>query len=305
MSERSATAQGPHPDPLPVGEGTGARESMRVNEHAALGQPVRLRDLHNDHPLLARYRTLKDRELRAEGHRFIAEGRKLVERLIASRYQVESVLCGEHLEAEIAPLVPDGVPLIIANRKQIDQIVGFQFHSGALAVGIAPPLPDARTLIDAEATPLLALEQLNNTENLGAIMRIAAGFGAGGIILDHRCADPFYRQAARVSMGTVFSLKLAVSTDLAGDLRFLGERGYDVIATVTHKDAEPIQTARAQAKRVIVLGSEAHGLSDEVISACNRRMTIPMHLGTDSLNVSIATAIFMYHFSLESPLTAK
>jgi tRNA G18 (ribose-2'-O)-methylase SpoU len=262
--------------------------------------PRILRALPDDHPLLARYRTLKDRELRAEGDRFIAEGRKLVERLIASPYEIESVLCGEQLEAELAPLVPSRVQLIIASRKQIDQIVGFTFHNGCLAVGIAPPLPDASTLIESDATPLIAIEQLNNTENLGAIMRIAAGFGAGGILLDARCADPFYRQAARVSMGAVFSLKLATSTDLPRDLKSLADRGYDVIATVTHPDAEPIQTAGAGPKRVIVLGSEAHGLSQEVISACNRKITIPMQLGTDSLNVSIATAIFMYHFSLNS-----
>ncbi len=264
-----------------------------------------LRDVADDHPLLARYRTLKDREIRAEGNRFIAEGRKLVERLIQSPYQIESILCGEQIADEIAGLAPEGVPLIIATRKQIDQVVGFQFHNGCLAVGIAPPLPDAKTLIDDGAAPLIALEQLNNTENLGAIMRIAAGFGAAGIILDARCADPFYRQAARVSMGAVFSLKLAVSSDLPADLRSLAERGYDVIAAVTHADAEPIQTSAAGDKRVIVLGSEAHGLSVETIAACSRRMTIPMHLGTDSLNVAIATAIFMYHFSLKSPLATK
>lgn len=260
------------------------------------GAAVR-RNVPDDHPLLARYRTLKDRELRAEGDRFIAEGRKLVERLIASRYPVESVLCGEHLEAEIAPLLPEGATLIVASRKQIDEIVGFRFHNGCLAVGVAPPLPGAQALIQAKATPLIAVEQLNNTENLGAIMRIAAGFGAGGIILDKRCADPFYRQAIRVSMGAVFSLELAMSDDLPRDLRELAMRGYDVIAAVTDADAEPIHQARSGENRVIVLGSEAHGLSSGVISACNRRVTIPMDLGTDSLNVSIASAVFMYHFS--------
>lgn len=270
---------------------------LRDDAASEVGRPVILRDLPDDHPLLIRYRTLKDRELRREGNRFIAEGRKLVERLIASPYEVESVLCGDHLADEMAKIVPAGVPLIVASRRQIDQIVGFTFHNGCLAVGIAPPLPNAQTLIDAQATPLIAIEQLNNTENLGAIMRIAAGFGAGGMILDSRCADPFFRQAIRVSMGAVFSLKLAVSDDLPRDLRTLRQRGYDVIATVTHADAEPIHSARSDGSRAIVLGSEAHGLSEEVIAACNRRVTIPMKLGTDSLNVSIATAIFMYHFS--------
>ena len=256
-----------------------------------------LRNVSDELPLLARYRTLKDRELRSEGSRFVAEGRKLVERLIASPYEVESILCSERLSDNIAPIVPDGVPLIIASDQQIDQVIGFHFHHGCLAVGIAPPLANASELIATEPESLLVLEQLNNTENLGAILRIAAGFGVGGLILDEKCADPFYRQSIRVSMGTVFSLKIARSSDLASDLESLAEKGYDVIAMVSHADAEPIRTATSTKKRVIVLGSEAHGLSNDVIAACNRKVTIPMQLGTDSLNVSIAAAIFMYHFS--------
>lgn len=263
--------------------------------------PTIIRNIDDGHPLLARYRTLKDRELRSEGYRFIAEGRKLVERLIESPYEVESILCGEHIADEMIRITPGGVPLIIASKQQIAQIIGFSFHSGCLAVGIAPPLPNADALITAQASPLLALEQLNNTENLGSIMRIAAGFGVGGVLLDARCADPFYRQAARVSMGTVFSLNLAISSTFPADLKRLASAGYDVIATVTHADAESIRTTKPGQKRVIVLGSEAHGLSDEAIAACTRRVTIPMQLGTDSLNVSIAAAIFMYHFSSESP----
>ena len=72
--------------------------------------------------------------------------------------------------------------------------------------------------LPATAT-LVVLHELNNTENLGSILRIAAGFGANGVILGPRTADVFYRQAIRVSMGTVFSLGLAQSDDLVRDRR--------------------------------------------------------------------------------------
>ncbi len=264
-----------------------------------------IRNPPDDLLMLARYRTLKDRELRAEGNRFIAEGKKLVERLIASPYPCESVLCSERIADEMTAIVPPHVPLIIASDRQIDAVIGFRFHNGCLAVGIAPPLASSQTLIDAAPESLLVIEKLNNTENLGAILRIAAGFGVDGVILDDKCADPFYRQSIRVSMGTVFSVTLAQSVNLVADLQSLAAKGYDVIATVTHADAEPIQSATSRKNRAIVLGSEAHGLSDEAIAACTRRVTIPMHLGTDSLNISIAGAIFMYHFSLKSSLPAK
>jgi tRNA G18 (ribose-2'-O)-methylase SpoU len=254
-----------------------------------------------DDPRVAPYRALKDRELRAVDGRFIAEGRNVVLRLIASRYKAESVLVSERYADAVAASVPTDVALYVAADELINVTIGYRFHQGVLAVGRSTMIGSVDALLaglpQGQPATLVVAHELNNVENLGAILRIAAGFGAAGMILGPRTADPFYRQSIRVSMGTVFSVPLAQSEDLVNDLHLLRQHGFDTLATVTDEDAEPLSGVARSRRTAIVLGSEAHGLDRATIDACARKVTIPMKLGTDSLNVSIACAVFLYHLT--------
>src|SRR5206468_12821486 len=102
----------------------------------------------------------------------------------------------------------------------------------------------------------------------------------------------------RVSMGTIFTLPIAQSDDLLRDLRRLKEEwGVELLATVLDPSAQSLETARRGSKLGLLFGGEAQGLEDPCIAACDRRVTIPMHHGTDSLNVAVAAGIFLYHFT--------
>ena len=249
-------------------------------------------------PRIADYRDLKDRELSRAGGKFIAEGEWVVRRLLASAYAADSVLLAERVAAELSPLVPPHVPVYVAPAELVSRIVGFRFHSGVIAVGRRSP-----TLTLAEWLPrlgptatLVVLPEITSTENLGGLLRIAAGFGTDGVLLGPRCCDPFYRQAVRVSMGTVFKLALIHSADLDADLHQLGQTGFERIATVLDPAAQPLATTPRRPRIALLLGNEAQGLSPRHTALCDRRVTIPMRLGTDSLNVTVAAGIFLYHF---------
>jgi len=254
-----------------------------------------------DDPRIEPYRALKDRELAAaDGGRFIAEGPFLVERLLASDFDVESVLLARRHVDRLGALAPADVPVYVAEDQIISRIVGFKFHLGAIACGRRRPVAavaDVMAGLGARAT-LLILPKITNTENLGAMMRIGAAFGVDAIVFGPACCDPFYRQAVRVSMGAVLTLTLARSNDMAADLRKLRDRhGFELIAAVTDHTARPLsQTPRAQ-RIALLLGNEAEGLTDDQIALADRKVTIPMHLGTDSLNVAVAAAVFLYHFN--------
>src|SRR5207245_2076779 len=106
---------------------------------------------------------------------------------------------------------------------------------------------------------------------------------------------PFWRQSIRVSMGTVFSLPIYQSSDLRLDLKRLrNEWGIQLAATVLDPAAEALSTALRPAKLGLLFGNEAQGLGSQWTDLCDRKVTIPMHLGTDSLNVSVAAGIFLY-----------
>jgi tRNA G18 (ribose-2'-O)-methylase SpoU len=250
-------------------------------------------------PRLAQYRALKERDLAREGGRFIAEGEQVVRRLIASDLRTESVLLAQKRAQEISPIVPADVPVYVLPDEMVQHVLGFKFHSGVMAVGIRPPRKTIDDLLkrDAETIRLIICPETANTENLGGMIRIAAAFGVDAMILGERSCDPFFRQCVRVSMGTVFRLPVIESQDLLRDLKRLREEwNVELLATVLGS-AQDLSEVQPPSRWALLFGNEAQGLSREMIGACDRRITIPMMLGTDSLNVMVAAGIFLYHFT--------
>jgi tRNA G18 (ribose-2'-O)-methylase SpoU len=115
------------------------------------------------------------------------------------------------------------------------------------------------------------------------------------VLLAPRCADPLYRRAVKVAMGTVFALPWTRLPDWYDALPYLGRQGFTTVALTLADDAQPVEQATAGLDRVaLVLGSEGHGLSRRWESAAERRAVIPMAHGVDSLNVAAAAAVACY-----------
>jgi tRNA G18 (ribose-2'-O)-methylase SpoU len=212
------------------------------------------------------------------------------------------VLLSRRRVEHIVPLVPPDVPVYVGDDAMIRQILGFKFHTGVIAVGRRMPSPPLGEIFEGRTGPmtLVVCPEVSNSDNMGSLIRVSAAFGADAMILGERCHDPFWRQSIRVSMGTIFSMPLVRSDDLLRDLAELRRRwGVQLIATVLSDDAEPLARADRPARIGILFGNEAQGLDEQHVAACDRRMTIPMKLGTDSLNVSISAALFLYHFTQE------
>jgi tRNA G18 (ribose-2'-O)-methylase SpoU len=193
-----------------------------------------------------------------------------------------------------------GTPLYVVADELVNRIVGFKFHSGVIACGIRKPAGSLESVLApaGRRSMVVVCPDLISHENLGSIIRIAAAFGAAGLLLGPRCCDPFYRFSIRVSMGTVFSLPMARSLDLLGDLdRLATEFGYERVASVLSADAEPLGAAGLGERIALLLGNEAQGLDEETIAHCDRRVTLPMRQGVDSLNVAVAAGIFLYELT--------
>jgi tRNA G18 (ribose-2'-O)-methylase SpoU len=257
-----------------------------------------------DDPRIAPYRNLKDRELAREGGLFIAEGELVVRRLLRSDYPVESVLLAERSVKEFAREIPTGIPVYVAPDPMLHQIIGYRFHSGVIAVGRRKPTLAIDQFMSAprERLTVVILPETATAQNLGALIRIAAAFGCDALVLGERSCDPFWRQAIRVSMGTIFSVPLVRSQNLLEDMARLRQAwGFELVATVLDEDAEPLARASRRPRLGILFGNEAQGLSAEYVRACDCRITIPMRPGIDSLNVAIAAGIFLYHFTQQRP----
>ena len=258
---------------------------------------IPLTDLND--PRLSPYRHLKDRDLaREEAGRFIAESEHVVRRLLASDFEVDSLLLAGRRVAEIAPLASSSTPIYVVPDDLIHSIVGYKFHSGVIACGRQkPPLPLASIISRDGPLTLVVCPDLANNENLGSLMRIAAGFGADAMLIGPHCCDPFYRLSIRVSMGTVFRLPIVRSTNWTADLALLKKHRVQCVATVLDDSAETLRRFTRSDRTAIFFGNEAQGLTPEDVDACDRKLTIPMRLGTDSLNVSVAAGIILHQFS--------
>ena len=266
-----------------------------------------------DDPRLAVYRDLKDRQLAARAGLFIAEGAHLVRRMLAAGLEAHSLLLAQRRVDEFARLAPKGVPVYVVSNEAIRRVVGFKFHSGVLACGRRPAkttVEQVLATVPGEApSTLVVCPQLINHENVGAMARVAAAFGAQALLLGPESCDPYRRRALRVSMGAVFTLPIVISDDLHGDLTRLKDQWhYQLAAAVTAADAEPLAAARRPGppdRLALLFGPEAHGLDDRYVGICDRRITIPMELGTDSLNVAVAAAVCLYHFTQTAPSGAS
>jgi tRNA G18 (ribose-2'-O)-methylase SpoU len=220
-------------------------------------------------PQLAPYRMLRERDLAREGSRFIAEGEYLVKRLLASRLTTESVLLADRRVAEIAPLVPDAIPVYAAPADLVSQLLGFKFHSGVMAVGLRGPSPTIDEVMagvgNPKRTTLLICPEIEKTDNLGALIRVGAAFGVDAMILGERCCDPFFRQSVRVSMGAAFVLPMVRTDNLVRDLKRLrSEYDVELVASVLSREADELRDVIAPSRVGLLLGNEAQGLGPEL-----------------------------------------
>jgi len=250
-------------------------------------------------PRLADYMNLRDRDIaqRHESERIlIAEGPEVVRRLISSGLTIRSiVLAPNRLDVMEQALASVTCPVYFAERDVVSQTAGYSLHRGVLASAVRPPtmsLDDvwARPPLNGRAHLFAVLEGLNDHENLGAIARTARAFGVDALILDPRCADPFYRRCVRVSMGEILFLPI-VRTDIAS-----------VIASVRdHKGTTVALTPRPSAVRLdaiddhdgplaLVFGSEGFGLPESTLAQVDLCARIDIESDVDSLNVGHAVA---------------
>ena len=252
-----------------------------------------------DDPRLLSYRELSQRNLTRQSGLFIAEGEKVVERLIASDFEVASLLAEPAFAERYAPQVPSETPIYVVSRDQLEATIGFNFHRGILACGRRRPkprIPEFVAQLAGTKSTVVVCPNVHDPTNLGSIIRSTAAFGCDAILLGSLCADPFSRRVLRVSMGTALHLPILESSDLLADLGALAAEHYELVATVIDSTAEPLATAQRTSRLALLLGSEAHGLGSQWLNLAHRRVTIPMHVGIDSLNVSVAAAVLLYHF---------
>ena len=251
-------------------------------------------------PELAPYRTMRRQLEQREQGIFVAEGEKVVRRLLESDFEVLSLLLPQKWYQQYSGLIekrPEAsIDAFIAEKELLEKLTGFTFYQGVLAVGRVPKAVSLDQVIDRSSRPslFLALDEVSNAPNMGGLIRSCVAFGVDALIVGETCCSPYLRRSVRSSMGTIFKLPIVESANLRDSIETLTRAGFHSIDAHAHTRQRSISTVDFLRDAVIVLGNEEKGVSAPVLELCDERVVIPMQNAVDSLNVGTAGAIFLY-----------
>jgi len=227
---------------------------------------------------------MRDGRLRRAERRVVVEGPHLVAAALAGNMKPVALLATDAALArpEIAAMV---------RQSRLTPVVLSPAVFGAIADAETPPGIAAEIAIpelNREGSAVF-LEGVQDAGNVGAIIRSAAAFGAGTLIVDRQCADPWSPKVLRAGMGGHFAIGILQVDDLGAAIAAFGGR---TVCTVVH-GGRPLRDADLSGRIAWAFGTEGAGLSAGILSRASERVTIPMATG-ESLNVAAAAAICLY-----------
>ena len=253
-------------------------------------------------PRLRDYVDLRDVHMRklleTERGIFLAEGEKVVRRAIESGNVPRSFLMSPRWLEPLRDLLEStDAECFVLSDDAIESLTGFHVHRGALASLDRPDLPSPETVL-AGAKRIVVLEDLMDHTNVGSAFRAVAALGFDAVLLSPRCADPLYRRAIKVSMGSVFWLPYARIDDWYAAPDLLKQSGFTTLAMTLSSDSIDLRDVpRGADKIALIVGSEGHGLSDRWTTGSDYRVKIPMAPEIDSLNVASSVAVACWELS--------
>ena len=213
----------------------------------------------------------------------------------------ELVIAGDLSESQfetIAAYVGEAnVAVRRASTDELDALSEGGNHQRVAAGVSSFPYSDLRAVMDGvpdgEYGCIVALAQVQDPGNLGAILRSAAALDADAVVIPKHRSAQMTPTVVRASAGMAFQVPLVRVTNLSRALRTMKDEGYWVVGTVA-EDAQPMWTMDWELDAAIVMGGEHQGMRPGVEKECDFRLTIPMRSQVESLNVAAATAITLY-----------
>jgi tRNA G18 (ribose-2'-O)-methylase SpoU len=254
-----------------------------------------------DHELTALkwYRTLSREGEHYRDGIFVAEGEKVVPRLLESSNRIVSILLSKEwfqkLEKQIGAR-PERIDIYLIDKPGMEVLTGRSCYQPLKAVAQIPPNLTIDELISKRKSPSIyvAIEGVSNADNVGALVRNCAALGADGILVSSCASSPYLRRAVHASMGTIFSIPVVDFCSLQASILRLQEEQIFCLAAHPSADGKSLAMLDFPRDVCVVFGSEGAGISESVLAQCDRAAAVPMANGVDSLNVASSSAVFLY-----------
>lgn len=205
------------------------------------------------------------------------------------------MVSGEALErheiARLLDLLSHDTEVASATGPVMDAVSPVRSSSVIVALGARPV-----DVIDPFGTPdalLVVLCDVQDPGNVGAVVRVAEGAGASGVIVAGQSADPYGWKALRGSMGSALRLPIHHVAEVRDAVGSAKHHGAQVVATMPHGGVS-LFDAQFAGPTALLIGGEGPGLSPDIIERADMRVTIPMTAPVESLNAAVAAAVLLY-----------
>ncbi len=251
-----------------------------------------------DNKFLKQVRSLQNKKFRQNLGLYFVEGKRMVEEALGyvpdrvEAFLVSDVFAQKNQEF-LHKLDESGKNVYTAKERLFQDVCDTETPQGVAAVLRMPE--EEQSLDDKDF--LLVLDGVSEPGNLGTIIRTAEAAGVDGVLLLKGCADLYNPKVVRSTMGSLFRVPVLVGVETM-ELKKYQEKGFYLTATSLY-DSVPIGEGKRAEKQMLVIGSEASGVSKEVLALSNQRVRIPMAGKVESLNVAVAAGIAMYAFGKE------
>lgn len=240
-------------------------------------------------PRMAEFISFRDHTLNAR-NMFIAETEKIFLQFSATGRKIHKILATENFTEKYSL---SGENVYVVDKKILEKIAGFKVHFEVLF--LAEMIED--TSLNQLDDKIILLNGLSSPENVGSIVRSAAAFNIKSIIVDEKTCSPFLRRCIRVSMGNIFSMKSHHSANIRQDIKKLKDIGYQILSTANIPSAISLNNFSFPKKCVLIIGSEGHGIDEDILLESNSILKINIDQQVAHLNASNAASIFLSHMS--------
>ncbi|MBK9215898.1 MAG: RNA methyltransferase [Chloracidobacterium sp.] len=258
-----------------------------------------------DNARLVNARKVRDGRVRDS---IFVEGRRLAGEAVRSGVAIEECLIAESFaDRELIDAAAARCEVSVVADRLFASVADTDTPQGIVLIARRPVnTPDdvAARVASAAAPVVVFLKEANNPANLGAIFRTAEAAGVAGVIVSSGSADAYSPKALRGAMGA--NLRLPIVEGVAFDeaLAWAREKGLLPTATMAGASASYVDLDW-QRPRMLVLGSEAHGLSDEELAAVDETVSIPLANDVESLNLGVAAGILMFEARRQCGICAE
>lgn len=243
----------------------------------------------SSNPKIKKWTKLKQKKYRYQSQEFIVEGEHLVLEAMQSQV-VKEILVKEGSMNHLNPAFNGNHPVYILKENLFTQIASTETPQPIMAVC------EMKSKSIEKQNRLLLLDRVQDPGNLGTLLRSAVAFGFDGVILGEGCVDVYNEKVIRSTQGAIFKIAIEFH-DLKEYIPMLQVNGVKVYGT-SLQNGKPLGEIDEAVKMAFILGNEGQGVSSELLSSTDGNIFIEMSQNIESLNVSIAGSIIMYHFRL-------